>query len=29
MITGMIGLGLRMSVHVHRDVALGEARHDD
>jgi rod shape determining protein RodA len=29
MITVMIGFGLLMSVHVHRDVALGEARHDD
>ena len=29
MITVMIGFGLLMSVHAHRDVALGEARHDD
>jgi rod shape determining protein RodA len=29
MITVMIGFGLLMSVHVHRDVAFGEARHDD
>jgi rod shape determining protein RodA len=29
MITVMIGFGLLMSVHVHRDVAFTEARHDD
>jgi rod shape determining protein RodA len=29
MITVMIGFGLLMSVHVHRDVAFSEARHDD
>jgi rod shape determining protein RodA len=28
MITVMIGFGLLMSVHVHRDVAFDEARHD-
>jgi hypothetical protein len=25
----MIGFGLLMSVHVHRDVAFSETRHDD
>jgi rod shape determining protein RodA len=29
MITVLIGFGLLMSVHVHRDVAFTEARHDD
>ena len=29
MITVMIGFGLLMSVHVHRDVEFGEARRDD
>jgi len=29
MITVMIGFGLLMSVHVYRDVAFAEARHDD
>jgi rod shape determining protein RodA len=29
MITVMIGFGLLMSVHVHRDVAFSETRHDD
>jgi hypothetical protein len=29
MITVMIGFGLLMSVHVHRNVAFSEARHDD